>query len=64
MDYSPPGSSVHGFPKEKYWSGLTFPSLGDLPSPGIKPMSPAWQADSLITEPPGKVLCIEYNYLS
>ena len=44
MDYSPPGSSVHGILQAKYWNG--FPSLppGDLPDPGIKPtslMSPA-----------------------
>ena len=36
-----------GFPRLEYWSGLLFPSPGDLPEPGIKPMSPALQADSL-----------------
>ena len=39
-----------GFPRQEYWSGLLFPSLGDLPDPGIKPGSPAvpaWQMDSL-----------------
>ena len=39
-----------GFPKQEYWSGLSFPSPGDLPYPGIKPespASPAFQADSL-----------------
>ena len=36
-----------GFPKQEYWSGLPFPSSGDLPHPGIKPKSLAWQADSL-----------------
>ena len=36
------------------WSGLPFPSLGDLPDPGIEPMSPALPADSLLSEPPGK----------
>ena len=36
-----------GFPRQEYWSGLTFPSPGDLPHLGIKPMSPAWQVDSL-----------------
>ena len=36
-----------GFSRQEYWSGLPFPSPGDHPSPGIKPMSPAWQADSL-----------------
>ena len=46
----PPGSSVHGFPRQKYWSGLSFPPAGDLPDPGIEPMSPVahtLQADSL-----------------
>ena len=36
-----------GFSTQKYWSGLPFPSPGDLPDPGIEPASPAWQADSL-----------------
>ena len=39
-----------GFPRQEYWSGLPFPSPGDLSDPGIKPMSlasPAWRADSL-----------------
>ena len=43
-----------GFPKQKYWSGLPFPSPGDVPNPGIKPESPALQADSLPFEPPRK----------
>ena len=34
-----------GFPREEYWSGLPFPSPGDLPDPGIKPGSPTLQAD-------------------
>ena len=51
---SPPGSSVMGFSRQEYWSGLPFPSPGDLPDPGIKPGSPALQADSLPSEPPGK----------
>ena len=34
-----------GFPRQESWNGLPFPSPGDLPNPGIKPMSPAWQAD-------------------
>ena len=41
------GSSVHGISQKDYWSRLTFPHSGDLPDPGIKPMSPAPQADSL-----------------
>ena len=40
--------------KQEYWSGLSFPSSGDLPNPGINPGSPALQADSLTTMPPGK----------
>ena len=36
-----------GFPRQEYWSGLPFPSPGDLRDPGVKPASPAWQADSL-----------------
>ena len=39
-----------GFSRQEYWSGLPFPSPGDLPDPGIKPRSPALQADSLLTE--------------
>ena len=53
MDCSPPGSSVHGIFQEEYWSGLLFPSPGDLPNPGIEPGSLALQADSLPSEPPG-----------
>ena len=41
-----------GFPKQEYWSGLPFPSPGDLPNPEIKARSPALQADSLPSEPP------------
>ena len=37
-----------GFPKQEYWSGLPFPSPMDLPDPGIEPIFPAWQVDSLI----------------
>ena len=36
-----------GFPRQEYWSGLSFPPPGDLPNPGTEPMSPALQADSL-----------------
>ena len=36
-----------GFPRQEYWSGLPFPSPGELPDPGIQPMSPALQVDSL-----------------
>ena len=40
-----------GFLRQEYWSGLPFPSPGDLPDPGIEPESPAWQADSLLLSP-------------
>ena len=43
-----------GFSRQKYWSGLPFPSPGDLPDPGIKPRSSALQAAPLLSEPPGK----------
>ena len=44
---------LQGFAREKYWSGLPCPPPGDLPNPGIKPMFPVLQADSLPTEQPG-----------
>ena len=43
MDCSLPGSSVHEFSRQEYWSGLPFPSPGYLPEPGIEPGSPALQ---------------------
>ena len=52
MDSNPPGSSVHGFLRQEYWSELPCPPPGDLPNPGIKPGSPALQADSLPAELP------------
>ena len=55
MDCSPPGSSVHGISQARILEWVPFPSPGDLPDPGIKPASLAWQADSLSTEPPGKL---------
>ena len=51
IDCSLPGSSVHGILQQEYWSGLPFPSPGDLPDPGIKPGSPTLQANSLPYEP-------------
>ena len=50
-----------GFPRQKYWSGLPFPSPGDLPDPGIKlkpPASPALQADSLMLSHQGSQLVV------
>ena len=42
------------FPRQEYWSGLPFPSPGNLPNPGIKPASPAMAGGLFTTEPPGK----------
>ena len=44
-----------GFSRQEYWSGVPFPSPGDLPNPGIEPRSPALQADSLPSGPPEKL---------
>ena len=63
MDCSPPGSSVHGFSRQGHWDGLPIPSPGDLPKPGIEHMSPALQADSLPSDPPGKPLKINFQTL-
>ena len=46
------------FSRQEYWSGLPFPSPGDLPDLGIKPVAPALQADSLPSQPPGKPLLL------
>ena len=43
-----------GFPRKEYWSGLPFPSAGDLPDPRIKPKSPVLAGGFFTTEPPGK----------
>ena len=57
--FATPWTAVHqtppsmGFTKQEYWSGLPFPSPGDLPNPGIEPRSPALQADALTSESPG-----------
>ena len=48
--YQAPPSMV--FSRQEYWSGMPFPSPGDLPNPGIEPRSPALQADALPSEPP------------
>ena len=54
MDCSPPGSSVHGSLQARILGRLSFLPPRDLSDPGIKPGSPALQADSLPSEPPGK----------
>ena len=56
MNCSPPGSSVE-FPRQEYWSGLPFPSPGDLPDPEMEPESPvapALAGGFFTSEPPGK----------
>ena len=47
-----------GFSRQEYWSGLPFPSPGDLPDPGIELRPPALQADALTSAPPGKPLTL------
>ena len=51
-----------GFSRQEYWSGLPFPSPGDLPDPRIEPRSPALQADALPSEPPGKQILYQLSY--
>ena len=63
VDYSSPGSSVHGILYQEYWSGLPFPSSGDLPDPGIEAGSPTLPADSLPSEPSGKCIYIYIIYM-
>ena len=55
MDFNLPVSSVHGVLQAKIPEQVPFPSLGDLPNPGIKPASLALQADSEPSEPPGNL---------
>ena len=57
MGCSPPGSSVHGFPRQEYWSGLPLPSLGDLPDPRVEPGCPALRAGSLLLSQWGRDIC-------
>ena len=61
MDCSLPGSSLPGILQAEYWCGLSCPSPGDLPNPGIKPRSPALQADFLPFELPREphIHCIQ-----
>ena len=51
------------FSRQEYWSRQPFPSPGHLPNPGIDPRSPALQADSLLSEPPGKSIALASNFL-
>ena len=54
MDSSPQAPLSMDFSRQEYWSGLPFPSPGDLPNPGIEPVSPAVAGRLFTTEPPGK----------
>ena len=52
------------FSRQEHWSGLPFPSPGDLPDPGIEPMSPTLQVDLLTSEPPGKLETLEMGLIA
>ena len=52
VDYNPPGSSVHGFSRQEYWSGLPFPPPRDLPNPGFEPTSLRFFTISVTWEAP------------
>ena len=57
MNYSPPGSSLHGILQARVLEWVAVPSAGDLPGPGFEPMSltpPALAGGFFTTEPPGK----------
>ena len=60
MDYSLPGSFVHGISQARILDQV-FPFPGDLPHPGIEPRSPELQVDSLLTELPGKPNYLVFN---
>ena len=53
-----------GFPRQEYWNGLPFPSRGDLPDPGIEPVSPALAGGFFTTETPGKAIIKFYIVLN
>ena len=64
IDCSPPGSSVHGIPQQEYQGGLLCPPLGDLPNPGIEPvslMSPALAASFFTTTATWEARCLSIH---
>ena len=63
MDCSLAGSFVHGILQARILERVVIPSPGDLPDPGFEPRPPALQADSLLSEPPGKPLKIGLDVL-
>ena len=63
MDYSQVLLSM-GFSRQEDWSGLSCPPPGDLPNFGIEPGSPVLQAYSLLFEPPGKALGLNFSLRS
>ena len=63
-ELQPAGSSVWGFSRQEYWNGLPCLPPGDLPNPEITPRSLTLQADSLLSEPPGKPKSIRMGSLS
>ena len=58
MDWGQAPLSIEFF-RQEYWSGLPFPSPGDLLDPGTEPRPPALQADSSLSEPPGKPVTLQ-----
>ena len=67
VDCSPTGSSLMGFSRPESWSGLSFPLAGDLPDPGIKPVSsasPALAGGLFISVPPGKPASVKHLSVS
>ena len=57
MDYSPPGSSVHGILQARILESVAISFTGDFPDPGMEPGSPALAGRLFTTEPPGKPIC-------
>jgi len=55
-----PISSVLDFPRQEFWSGLPLPSPGDLPDPGVEPMSPELAGGFFTAKSPGKPLLDAY----
>ena len=62
VDYSLTGSSIRGILQARILEWVTVPSPRDLPDPGIEPGSPALQADSLLSQPPGKYIIFSHSW--